>query len=60
VFVNAAETGTGIFEMDAIASAMERDQFMPIVEWAEPEVRMRADTKVIELSRPAWASTRVG
>ena len=54
VFVQAAESGVGIFEMDPIASAAEREQFMPIVEWADPEYRLRADGKVIELSRPAW------
>ena len=53
VFVQAAESGVGIFEMDAIASAAEREQFMPIVEWADPEYKSR-DPKVIELSRPAW------
>lgn len=59
VFVNAAETGLGIFEMDASASA-EREQFMPIVEWADPEHKARAEgSNVIELSRPSWASTRI-
>lgn len=56
VFVQAAETGLGIFEMDPIASAAEREQFMPIVEWADPDFKARADNKVIELSRPSWRS----
>jgi chromosome partitioning protein len=56
VFVQAAESGLGIFEMDPIATAAEREQFMPIIEWADPEFRARADSKVIELSRPSWRS----
>jgi chromosome partitioning protein len=55
VYVEAAETGAGIFEMDPSASAAEREQFMPIVEWVDPECRSRAESKIIELSRPAWA-----
>ena len=31
----AAETGVGVFEMEFAASAPERQQFMPIVEWIE-------------------------
>ena len=54
-YVQAAETGAGIFEMDPSASAAEREQFMPIVEWVDPECRARAEGKIIELSRPAWA-----
>ncbi len=34
-FVSAAETGVGVFEMEFAASAPERQQFMPIVEWIE-------------------------
>ena len=55
VYVDAAESGAGIFEMDPSASFAEREQFMPIVEWVDPECRERSDTKIIELSRPAWA-----
>jgi chromosome partitioning protein len=58
IFVQAAESGLGIFEMDPAASAAEREQFMPIIEWADPDFRLRADTKVIELSRPGWVSGR--
>jgi chromosome partitioning protein len=57
VFLQSAETGMGIFEMDPLASAAEREQFMPIVEWADPDYKSRAN-KVIELSRPAWVSGR--
>ena len=35
VYVTAAESGVGVFEMDFAASATERQQFMPIVEWLE-------------------------
>jgi chromosome partitioning protein len=35
VFVTAAETGLGIFEMDFAASATERGQFLPIAEWVD-------------------------
>ncbi|HZE60506.1 MAG TPA: P-loop NTPase [Burkholderiales bacterium] len=34
-FVAAAETGVGVFEMEFVASAAERQQFTPIVEWLE-------------------------
>jgi chromosome partitioning protein len=57
VFVQAAESGLGIFEMDPTASAAEREQFMPIVQWADPEYRQR-ENKVITLSRPAWGLGR--
>jgi chromosome partitioning protein len=60
VFIEAAETGIGIFEMDAVASAAERQQFMPIIEWADPDHKARSEGKVIELSRSsAWTSGRV-
>jgi chromosome partitioning protein len=35
VFVAAAETGLGIFEMDFAASATERGQFQPVAEWVD-------------------------
>ena len=35
VFVSAAETGLGVYEMDFAAAATERAQFAPIVEWLE-------------------------
>ena len=57
VFVQAAESGLGIFELDPVASASERDQFMPIVEYTDPD--SRGDSKVLTLSRPSWASGRI-
>lgn len=35
VFVTAAETGIGIFDMDFAVSATERGQFLPIAEWVD-------------------------
>jgi chromosome partitioning protein len=35
VFVTAAETGIGIFELDFAVSAAERAQFLPIAEWVD-------------------------
>jgi chromosome partitioning protein len=35
VFLGAAEAGLGIFELDFAATATERGQFLPIVEWVE-------------------------
>jgi chromosome partitioning protein len=35
VYLNAAENGVGIFEMDFAVSAAERSQFQPIVEWVD-------------------------
>jgi chromosome partitioning protein len=52
VYVEAADSGIGIFEMDPAVSAAEREQFLPIVEWAEPELRGWT-AKVIGFSRPA-------
>jgi len=41
VFLKAAESGAGVFEMDFAASAPERQQFLPIVEWLDaPQVRL--------------------
>jgi len=51
VYIKAAETGVGIFEMDASAAAAECGEFMPIVEWVgqprNPEAA--ADGKVVDL-----------
>jgi chromosome partitioning protein len=35
VYVSAAESGVGVFDMDFAASATERQQFMPVAEWIE-------------------------
>ena len=52
-YVRTAETGLGIFEMDASAEA-ERLEFLPIVEWVMQR-KVPEDGKVIELSRPRWS-----
>lgn len=33
VYINAAETGVGIFEMEETVGVRERQEFMPIIEW---------------------------
>jgi chromosome partitioning protein len=50
-FVEAAESGAGIFEMDG--AAPERGQFMPIVDWVCPEHEVRFNARVFELRRSA-------
>ena len=56
IYLRAAEMGIGIFEIDASTAAIERGEFMPIVEWVsgqrDPETS--ADRKVIELPRARW------
>src|SRR3954471_22140555 len=47
-FVSAAETGVGVFEMEFVASAPERQQFMPIVEWIETP-KIAVETKAPSL-----------
>jgi chromosome partitioning protein len=53
VYVRAAETGVGIFEMDASAAAAEREEFMPIVDWVGGErvPDASAGSKVIDLAQ---------
>lgn len=59
-YVHAAESGVGVFEMNASESAAERDQFIPIVEWVDGEQKPRADSKIIEFSQPRWAAVKPG
>lgn len=54
-YLKAAETGLGIFEMDYSQSFAEREQFLPIAQWAECG---RAEEKVVALrvlQRPSSA-----
>lgn len=55
VYLRAAETGVGIFEMEESLSISERKQFMPIVEWVEqryaPEAPASADGVVYPITR---------
>ena len=54
-FVKAAETGTGIFEMDASLCMAEREQFQPLIEWVDVEHKVRTASTVIEMPRAALA-----
>jgi chromosome partitioning protein len=53
-FVKAAESGTGIFEMEPALAAAECRQFLPIVEWVtgQPVQRDAAPANVYQLGRP--------
>ncbi len=35
VYIEAAESGVGVFEMDANVSATQRREFMPIIDWVQ-------------------------
>jgi chromosome partitioning protein len=61
VFLKAAETGAGIFEMDPLVSLAEREQFLPIVNWVAPHLAAKADVspRVIELPRVAQARSTI-
>jgi chromosome partitioning protein len=50
MYVKAAETGVGIFEMDPGMTAAERRQFTPIVEWVGGEHALR-DARIQANSR---------
>lgn len=41
VYIEAGDTGLGIFEMDAAITAPQRREFMPIAEWVAPGLRAR-------------------
>ena len=54
VYVAAAESGVGVFEMEFAASATERQQFMPIVEWLEtPKIIVESKTPSLLPVHPA-------
>ncbi len=44
VYVEAADMGQGIFEMDAKVSADQQQEFMPIVRWVDGDVRSTASS----------------
>lgn len=52
IYVESGETGLGIFEMDAQRTTEQRRQFMPIVEWVDPDTPARAEpsTNIIQLA----------
>lgn len=53
VYIEAGDTGLGVFEIDPSRSAAERRQFMPIVQWVDPRVRPETPSgdNVVPLSR---------
>jgi len=53
-YIKAAETGIGIFEMEASA---EREEFMPIVDWigGQRTPETATDAKVIDLPQLRWS-----
>ena len=63
VYLQAAGTGVGIFEMEFSGSSAERQQFAPVAEWVDT-VQLIVDAKlrapvvapaaVLSSSRPAW------
>lgn len=57
VYVTAAETGVGIFEMDAPTTSAEREEFMPIIDWVggEHTPEVSADRKIIDLVQTRWS-----
>ena len=57
VYVRAAETGIGIFEMDASVAAAEREEFMPIVDWVggERAPDTSAGSRIIDLAQTRWS-----
>ena len=42
IYVEAGDTSCGIFEIEESRSAAQRREFMPIVEWADPQAAARA------------------
>ena len=50
-YLEAAERGLGIFELDPSERAAERAQFLPIVRWAEPQLAPASVPNVLEFSR---------
>jgi chromosome partitioning protein len=53
VFVSAAETGMGVCEMDFVASAAERQQFLPIAQWVETRLASETKTPAMAPFHPA-------
>lgn len=52
-YIRAAEQGVGVFEMDPIATAAERDEFLPVVQWLDGHLAPAAimnDRRVVDLS----------
>jgi chromosome partitioning protein len=58
-FVKAAETGTGVFEMDLSGTLEERDQFKPVAEWVENKPAQKPEEKVVPLPGLRFAARAV-
>ena len=59
-FGKAAETGVGIYEMDASMCIAEREQFQPLIEWVDVGQKVRTASTVIEMPRVASAGRSGG
>ena len=55
VFVKAAETGVGIYEMEESLCFAEREQFQPLLEWIDVDYKARTANTVIEMPRAGVA-----
>jgi chromosome partitioning protein len=58
-YVKAAETGTGVFEMDMSGTINEREQFKPVAEWVENKPAARPEDKVVPLPGLRFAARAV-
>jgi hypothetical protein len=57
VYLKAAESGVGIFEMDFSMSVEEREQFLPIAHWVanRPQPRAVPEEKIVSLPLNRYA-----
>jgi len=57
VYVRAAETGVGVFEMETAEAGAERSELMPIVDWigGAREAETSVVRKVIDLAQSRWS-----
>jgi chromosome partitioning protein len=57
VYLKAAESGVGIFEMDFSMSVEEREQFLPIAHWVanRPQPRAVTEEKIVPLPLNRYA-----
>lgn len=59
VYIEAGDTGLGIFELDAAYAAAQRREFMPIVEWVDPRAHGGGASNVVPFGQ-ATACARAG
>jgi chromosome partitioning protein len=62
IYVKAAETGVGIFEMEPPHAITEREEFRPIVDWVggDGTAANPADGNVIDFAQTRWSENRLG